>query len=81
MKNNLTDRAIEGFNCAEGLRANPYLYSSPSWYAFELGLWLHKTGRTIPRLTAMSRGYTIRSNDMLFRIIDDVKTISFERIR
>jgi hypothetical protein len=73
-KNDLTDRALDGFN---GL-ANGYLYSSPSYIAHALGRYLNDSGRTAPRGVRMSRGYTIHANDMLFQWHD---YNAFERLR
>lgn len=57
---------------------NSHLYSSPAWYAHELGRYLHSTGRSVPHNVRMSRGYSIRANDMLFTITGDSKPV-FER--
>jgi hypothetical protein len=73
--NNLTTEAIDGFNGV----ANMHLYSSPCYIAHLLGRFMHDTGRPKPRDVRMSRGYTIRANDMLFRWED--KTNHFERLK
>jgi hypothetical protein len=75
MANDLTNEAVNGFN---GL-SNGHLYSSPNYIAHLLGRFLHDSGRTKPRNVRMSRGYTIRANDMLFRWED--RTNYFERLR
>jgi hypothetical protein len=69
----LTAYAREGY----GGNANPHLYSSPCWYAHSLGQYLHATGRTTPQLVRMSRGSSVRVNDMLFRHDDK---LGWERI-
>lgn len=72
----LTDRAVDGF------RANhfecPYIYSSASAIAWQLGLWFQQTGRPEPKAVKMSRGYSIRSGDMLFAWKDNNL---FERLK
>ena len=75
MANDLTNEAVNGFN---GL-ANGHLYSSPNYIAHLLGRFLRDSGRTKPRNVRMSRGYTIRANDMLFRWED--RTNYFERLK
>jgi hypothetical protein len=59
----LTEYARAGYDGND----NPYLYSSPCWYAHSLGQYLHASGRTPPRNVRMSRGSSVRANDMLFR--------------
>lgn len=44
--------------------ANPYLYSSPMWYAHSLGRYLHDTGRTPPRDVRPGRGSRMHANDL-----------------
>ena len=61
----LTEYALAGF--AAPLGRNPHLWSSATHIAFRLGQWLQETGRTAPRNVRMSRGMTIRANDMLVR--------------
>jgi hypothetical protein len=63
----LTKQAAEGFESYTTKAANPYLGSSPSDIAFNLGFWLALTSRSAPRNVTMSRGYTIRANDMLMK--------------
>lgn len=73
----LTLSAIAGY---EG-QANSNIYSSPMWYAHELGIALKASGRSKPDDVRMSRGYSIRSGDMLFKIHGDKNNIGFERIK
>ena len=73
----LTKEATLGFHNA---RSNcPYLYSSASFIAWRLGAWFQDTGRPQPRAVRMSRGYTIRASDMLFRW--EASTSHFERLK
>jgi hypothetical protein len=58
---------------------NPYYYSSANHSAYALGRYLRQSGRTSPRDVRMSRGYSIRANDMLFKIRHAKSTVSFER--
>mgnify|MGYP000169646463 CR=1 FL=1 len=58
----LTQYAAEGYNGAP----NRYLNSSPASMAHSLGAWFANTGRSLPRDVRMSRGYRMRSADMLF---------------
>lgn len=60
----LTGVAREGYD-APSEASCPYIESSPSSMAWLTGQWLRKTGRTAPRDVRMSRGYTVRANDML----------------
>jgi hypothetical protein len=60
----LTMEAIKGYQAPEN--GNPYLATSPRWFAFKLGEYLQRTGRTLPCDVHMGRGYQIHSNDMLF---------------
>ena len=61
-KRDLTDKAIEGY---VGM-GNAYIATSPSWFAYKLGEYLKRTGRSQPRDVRMGRGYQIHANDMLF---------------
>lgn len=55
----LNEDVFAGYHA--GARAdNPHLFSSPSWEAFELGRWLHNTGRPNSRFSP-SRGSTWRN--------------------
>lgn len=72
----LTAEARAGY----GGNVNPYLFSSPAFYAHALGRYLHATGRSVPSDVRMSRGYSIRSGDMLFAIKHEAGgKVSFER--
>ncbi len=73
--NDLTERAMAGYNA--GNIPNPFLWSSASHIAFGLGQWLHQTGRSPPRNVHMSRGFSIRTGDMIIAWNKDGK---FERI-
>ncbi|UFX42081.1 hypothetical protein HAP47_0022740 [Bradyrhizobium sp. 41S5] len=61
----LTAYASAGY--AAPASANPHLWSSATHIAFRLGQWFHETGRPAPRDVRMSRGLSIRANDMLIR--------------
>lgn len=76
MANDLTKEANVGYMGND----NPHLATSPSWYAHALGQYLHSTGRSVPRNVRMSRGDSIRANDMLFKFKHAGKSITFERI-
>ena len=61
----LTSYALEGYY---GEIADcPHIATSPAAIAWELGQWLAHTSRSAPRSVAMSRGYSIKANDMLMR--------------
>ena len=61
---------------------NPHLFSSSYYYAHALGSYLEATGRTEPQDVKMSRGYSIKANGMLFKIIDGRSgTTTFERVQ
>jgi len=61
-----------------GFTANPYLYSSPNWYAHELGIMYANTGMDCPVKVRMGRGYSIRESDKLYKIIETRESIRFE---
>lgn len=67
-KSNLTAPAVAGYAAANdaAVTENPYLQTSPNWFAFELGKYFKRTGRSEPRDVRMGRGYQIHSNNMLF---------------
>ncbi|MHC2503857.1 hypothetical protein ACVI8K_010834 [Bradyrhizobium barranii subsp. barranii] len=64
MATDLTAEAKQGFEAPAEAR-NPFYHSSASGIAWDCGRWLQQTGRTAPRAVRMSRGYSIRANDML----------------
>jgi hypothetical protein len=66
MATDLTNEAYQGYAAPAEAR-NPFLHSSASHMAFAVGRWLRDTGRPIPRDVRMSRGYTVRANDMLIK--------------
>lgn len=75
--NSLTDEARAGYYGNE----NPWLYSSPAWYAHALGRYMHDTGRSIPTDVRMGRGDSIRANNMRFTFkLEKGQGISFERV-
>lgn len=75
--NDLTAVARTGFDGND----NPHLATSPCWYAHALGRYLHDTGRTVPRDVRMSRGDSIRANDMRFSFAHPAAgRVTFERI-
>jgi len=61
----LTEYARVGF----AGNPNPHIYSSPAWYAHELGAHLQATGRPVPDNVRMGRGYRVRNRDQVFRIV------------
>jgi len=63
----------------EGKEGCNYLYSSPAYYAYYLGKYFRVTGRARPHDVRMSRGYSIRASDMIFRIIDTPEGVTFSR--
>lgn len=73
----LTAFAREGYN-ATSEASCPYIASSPASMAWLTGQWLRTTGRSSPRDVRMSRGYTVRANDML---LDLRKPGAIERIQ
>ena len=73
----MTEIAREGYDGND----NRHLASSPHFYAHALGRFLHDTGRSPPRDVRMSRGYSIRANDLLFKITHNKgNSIAFERV-
>lgn len=89
MKNNLTEYALNAYKTKmeTGYTHNPHIWSSPAYYAHELAIFMAMNGMTTPKDVKMSRGYSIRANDMVFKIhetrdkIINTTTINFERIK
>lgn len=75
----LTVIARSGYD-ADTATPNPHYYSSASYFAYALGNYLRQSGRGTPRDVRMSRGYSIRGNDLLFKITLTKAAVSFERI-
>ncbi len=74
--NDLTPATTEGYEAQSSAASagsslhnsdRPYLASSPNDIAWRLGVWLAKTGRGAPSNVRMSRGYSIRANNMLLK--------------
>lgn len=61
-RTDLTAEAAEGYAGAPCA----YLASSPAWFAYQLGAYLQRTGRSAPRDVRMGRGYQVHANAMLF---------------
>lgn len=60
---------------------NPYLYSSPSYYAFELGAWLKANAKPLPQPVRMSRGDSMWAGDWRFKFKGSAAAgLSFERV-
>lgn len=77
MPDNLTEYARIGYHGNEC----PHLWSSPAWYAHQLGSYLHATGRPIPTDVRMGRGQSIRARDLRFTFTHgEGGRVSFERI-
>lgn len=77
MSSDLTTYATAGYSGA----TNPNIYSSPAYYAHELGAHFKQSGRPEPRAVRMSRGDSIRANDMLFKFKGSRSAgLTFERV-
>lgn len=74
--NDLTAEAIQGYGASCNTPC-PYLYSSASSIAWLAGRWMRDTGRSTPQGVRMSRGYSIRVNDML--LLWQSGTVTFQR--
>jgi hypothetical protein len=74
----LDEYAVAGFGGAK----NENLYSSPAWYAHELGAFLALTGRASPSDVRMGRGYSVRCRDMVFKAVEGkgMMALTFERV-
>jgi len=83
MSDNITEYAVKAYRVKHdtGFTHNPNLYSSPAYYAHELGIFMHAKGFPLPSDVRMSRGYSIRCRDLLFKIHETKESISFERIK
>ena len=80
----LTYAALAGYQSSTP-DCKEYIRTSPAWYAWMLGRYLSFTGRSRPEDVRMSRGYSIRCRDCLYKIIDDdgsttFDSTSFERV-
>jgi hypothetical protein len=67
MATDLTKYAVEGY---EGV-PNTHIYSSPAWFAYQIGVHLRKNGITdlgpvVPENVRMGRGYTIHASGTLY---------------
>lgn len=56
----LTQAFLEGWNASQPDIDNPYLWSSPSWLAFDAGAKFYKLGASKPIRCKASRGYSLR---------------------
>lgn len=76
----LSAEAAAGYaNAGEG--KNPYIYSSPSYYAWELGAWLKANAKPLPQPVRMSVGDSIRAGDWRFKFSGDAgRGMSFDRV-
>lgn len=74
----LDEHAIAGYGGAK----NGNLYSSPAWYAHELGAFLKLTGRAKPSDVRMGRGYSVRCRDNVYKAVENkgVMAMTFERV-
>lgn len=72
----LTNEAAQGFAAPDV--GCPYLQTSASWFAWTVGAWLRRTGRTAPRDVRMSRGSQVHANGMLLAV---ASSGAVERIR
>jgi hypothetical protein len=84
MTNDLTPYALSAYETRmkTGFTANPHIWSSPAFYAHEIGIYLAMKGMASPKDVRMSRGYSIRANGMIFKINDqDNNYFRFERIK
>ena len=65
--NDLTPHAMEGWN---GNRdACPHLWSSPAWYAYQVGYAMRHFGMPEPTDVRMGRGNKVRVRDLVFDVI------------
>lgn len=82
MATDLTQECIKGYRNADktdwrdNAPANPFLWSSDSWLAFEAGEHMGRNGLTVPARVTKSRGYsvkvrTIGGTDFLYRATGD----------
>lgn len=72
----LTSEATLGFTAPDA--ECPYLATSASWFAWTVGAWLRRTGRTAPRDVRMGRGSQLHANGMLLAV---ASSGAVERIR
>ena len=66
----LTAVALEGYQAPRGTPC-PYLPTSDSAAAWNVGRWLEATGRPQPSEVRRSRGYTMWANDMLLNVTNE----------
>jgi hypothetical protein len=59
----------DAFALGQAETGNRFLYSSPMWFAYEAGraARAHLDRSFRPRVVKMSRGYSVRAGDYLFR--------------
>jgi hypothetical protein len=56
----LTEAFLSGFNAQDPQTDNPFLWSSPSWLAFDAGGQFAKQGTSTPVKCKASRGCSLR---------------------
>ena len=92
MATNLTQECIDGYKNADQTDwrdtapANPFIWSSAAWMAFEAGEALGRHGVTAPRMASKSRGYSVKIRtqggaDYLYRLHgDDLDIVELTRL-
>ena len=63
-----------------GREYNPHIYSSPAFYAHAVGVYLFRAKEPPPIKTRMSRGYSIRVHNIVYKIVEDAQSLNFERV-
>lgn len=77
MSCDLTQEALAGYASADR-NSNPYLSTSPSWYAWELGRQLGCNARPQPAAVRMGRGDSIWSNGVRWKFQQRATSLRFE---
>lgn len=80
MTKQLAPEAFEGYNASD-LDRCPYLFSSNSYYAWSIGRWLQRTGRSFPRDVRASKSYRFHCNGMLLQMTDKHGATHVERLK
>ena len=60
-----------------GMTTNPHIWSSEAYYAHELAIWLERHNRPMPKKVTWSRGYSVRADGAVYKIVEDAQSLTF----
>lgn len=80
MSRDITPQAVAGYATGGARLENPNAWSSPNWYAFELGRQLAANSRPHPTDVRMGRGDSIWASGVRWRFRHMAGGVRFEPI-